>query len=253
MTDQPETDAELHARRAHPDWEYATTEGPRKQWDDAGTPPADDNGDPDPTWELNTDAGRDGWDRFDYTEECYWRRLKPKPVCVHPEGYEGECPCTTGCGCCPVTAAAPLKEPAPLEIPLDAARTLHAMLGDLLAETAPAPAADRRAAYAKAIHRYDYEVGLSGNDMPSKHHMGEADAVIAVADREQQKVRAEVNAWRLKAIQRAIRLGRYETTLQALREYAAEEVTARNGWGDGYRDAMRDLTELLDTLMPPTA
>ncbi|MFD9463493.1 hypothetical protein [Streptomyces sp. NPDC060027] len=26
-------------------------------------------------------------------------------VCIHPEGYDGECPCPTGCGCCPVTAA----------------------------------------------------------------------------------------------------------------------------------------------------
>ncbi|MFJ4365088.1 hypothetical protein ACIP4S_13145 [Streptomyces chartreusis] len=73
-----ETDAELHARFAHPAYEYRTTQGPRKQWDDAGTPPADDKGDPDPTWERNTDAGRDGWERFDYTEESYWRRPLPE-------------------------------------------------------------------------------------------------------------------------------------------------------------------------------
>lgn len=69
-------DAELHAAMRHPDFEYRTTEGPRKQWDQVDVPPADDNGDPDPTWERNTDAGRDGWERFDYTEESYWRRRK---------------------------------------------------------------------------------------------------------------------------------------------------------------------------------
>ena len=72
------TDAELHARYAHPDFEYRTTEGARKQFD-ASVPPSDDNGDPDPTWEANVDAGRNGWDRFDYTEEAYWRRRKQQP------------------------------------------------------------------------------------------------------------------------------------------------------------------------------
>lgn len=65
-----ETDTELHARHAHPAYEYATTEGQRKAWDRVDEPP-DGEG-----WERNTDAGRDGWDRFDYTEESYWRRLK---------------------------------------------------------------------------------------------------------------------------------------------------------------------------------
>lgn len=74
---EPETDAELHARRAHPAYEYRTTEGARKQFD-SSIPPADDNGDPDLTWEVNVDAGRDGWDRFDYTEEAYWRRRLPE-------------------------------------------------------------------------------------------------------------------------------------------------------------------------------
>lgn len=69
------TDAELHAAFSHPDFEYRTTEGARKQFD-ASVPPADDNGDPDPSWEVNTDAGRDGWERFDHTEEAYWRRRK---------------------------------------------------------------------------------------------------------------------------------------------------------------------------------
>lgn len=73
-----ESDAALHAQRAHPDWEYATTEGPRKRWDDADTPPASADGEPDTTWQRNTDVGRDGWERFDHTEESYWRRPKQK-------------------------------------------------------------------------------------------------------------------------------------------------------------------------------
>lgn len=73
----PATDAELHALESHPAYEYRTTTGPRKQWDDADVPPCDDNGDPEPGWERNTDTGRDGWERFDYTEESYWRRPHP--------------------------------------------------------------------------------------------------------------------------------------------------------------------------------
>ncbi|MEU6979647.1 hypothetical protein [Streptomyces sp. NPDC046371] len=40
--------------------------------------------------------------------------------------------------------------------------------------------ADLRHAIAKAIHHYDNRHALSGNDMPSAHHYGEADAVLAV-------------------------------------------------------------------------
>jgi hypothetical protein len=72
--------AMLHAEFRHPGFEYRTTSGPRKQWDDIDRPPAGENCDPDYTWERNADAGRPGmgWDRFDYTEESYWRRLKPR-------------------------------------------------------------------------------------------------------------------------------------------------------------------------------
>lgn len=31
-------------------------------------------------------------------------------ACVHPDGYEGECPCPPSCVCCPVVAAEPTKE-----------------------------------------------------------------------------------------------------------------------------------------------
>lgn len=72
----PETDEQLHARFAHPAYEYAVTEGPRKMWDYAGVSPEGDG------WERNIDAGRAGtpdagWDRLDYTEEAYWRRRLP--------------------------------------------------------------------------------------------------------------------------------------------------------------------------------
>jgi hypothetical protein len=71
------TDAELHALESHPAYEYRTTTGPRKQWNDIDVPPCDWEGEPEPGWERNTDTGRDGWERFDYTEESYWRRLRP--------------------------------------------------------------------------------------------------------------------------------------------------------------------------------
>lgn len=76
---EPETDAELHARRAHPAWEYETTTGPRKQWDYSDEPPSDEHGHPDPTWKRNVDAGDEGWERFDYSEESYWRRKLAVP------------------------------------------------------------------------------------------------------------------------------------------------------------------------------
>lgn len=78
---EPETDAELHARFAHPDWEYETTEGPRKRWEDQETPPYGDG------WECNVDAGRDGWERFDYTEEAYWRRERTEPRAEQAEPH----------------------------------------------------------------------------------------------------------------------------------------------------------------------
>lgn len=39
---------------------------------------------------------------------------------------------------------------------------------------------EMRQAIAHALHRYDNQHALSGNDIPSKHHYGEADAVLAV-------------------------------------------------------------------------
>ncbi len=56
----------LHARLAHPDYEYETTKAARKC------------GPPDPAgegWEVNEDHCG-GFERFDYHEEQYWRRVK---------------------------------------------------------------------------------------------------------------------------------------------------------------------------------
>jgi hypothetical protein len=56
----------------HPDYEYKTTQGPRKYWDDADTPPEGEG------WERNIyRAGGEGWERYDYHEESYWMRRKP--------------------------------------------------------------------------------------------------------------------------------------------------------------------------------
>jgi hypothetical protein len=63
-------DAVLHARRLHPDYEYATTEGPRKAWAHSDVPPDGDG------WVRNTGVDDEGWERFEYTEESYWRRLR---------------------------------------------------------------------------------------------------------------------------------------------------------------------------------
>ena len=59
--------------RTEPAWEYATTTGPRKQWDDPDRPPEGDG------WELDYSRGHPGeaWERFDYHEERYWKRPLP--------------------------------------------------------------------------------------------------------------------------------------------------------------------------------
>lgn len=61
----------LHKLLMHPDYEYATTDGPRKAFDEH--PPEGEG------WERNTARGDNGWERFTYHEEAYWRRLKTHP------------------------------------------------------------------------------------------------------------------------------------------------------------------------------
>lgn len=64
-------DAELHRDMAHPDFEYETTETPRKCG--YSKKPYGDG------WEPNPHVTGDGrnWQRFDNTEEEYWMRRKP--------------------------------------------------------------------------------------------------------------------------------------------------------------------------------
>lgn len=94
--------ARLHAERRHPDYEYATTEGPRKQWDGVDDRPRGDDGESEAGWERNVDAGMpgEGWERFDYTEESYWRRSKQavKVACavLHKDDEGNAVPCP-GC------------------------------------------------------------------------------------------------------------------------------------------------------------
>lgn len=66
-----------HACCNVPGWEYETKEGPRKQEGPQDYPPDGDG------WEPNVDIGRRGWERFDYTEESYWRR----PVAKTPPSF----------------------------------------------------------------------------------------------------------------------------------------------------------------------
>ncbi len=50
------------------EWERATTSGPRKAFDEH--PPEGEG------WERDLDRGRNGWERFDYHEEAYWKRRR---------------------------------------------------------------------------------------------------------------------------------------------------------------------------------
>lgn len=79
--DHEQHNSELHRRWRHPDYEYTSTEGQRKTWGHADDPPYDPvTLEPDTSWERNWDAGSpgEGWERFEYTEESYWRRRKDR-------------------------------------------------------------------------------------------------------------------------------------------------------------------------------
>lgn len=130
---------------------------------------------------------------------------------------------------------------------------------DLKSERAQAERLSRRAAEAEA------QAGLTrGELVNTRRELAELRRVSALhADTERRltdDLRAEVRkreaaeataeTFRHKAVRRALRLARVTGVLDAIREMAAEKVTARNEWGDGYRDAIRDLNEILDGLTP---
>jgi hypothetical protein len=58
-------------------------------------------------------------------------------------------------------------------------------------------------------------------------------------------LRQESEAWRRKAVRRAICISKLEGTIQAVTALASEEITARTEWGDGYRTALADLQDVL--------
>ncbi len=61
--------AQLHKNFQHPDYQYDVREHGRKTCEDH-TPPEGFG------WIPNVHQGREGWERFDHTEETYWMRLK---------------------------------------------------------------------------------------------------------------------------------------------------------------------------------
>lgn len=105
-----------------------------------------------------------------------------------------------GSGVMPCCALTPFEVPRTDRISID---PFEVTCGQRTPTPVPADVRDQIAA---AIHRYDYEAGLSGNDIPSKHHRGEADAVlrvpaIAEALTAVERVRAECD--RIEAAVRA--------------------------------------------------
>lgn len=60
----------LHKGQRHPDYEYDSTDGPRKAWYESDRPPEGGG------WIRNTHKADNGWERFDYHEESYWMRPK---------------------------------------------------------------------------------------------------------------------------------------------------------------------------------
>jgi hypothetical protein len=59
------------------------------------------------------------------------------------------------------------------------------------------------------------------------------------------RLRQESEAWRRKAVRRALAVSKLQGTIQAVTDLASEEITARTEWGDGYRAAIADLQEVL--------
>lgn len=65
------------------------------------------------------------------------------------------------------------------------------------------------------------------------------------SDTADNPLRAESEAWRRKAVRRALAVSKLQGTIQAVTDLASEEITARTEWGVGYRAAIGDLQEVL--------
>lgn len=66
----------LHSRCLHPDYDYLTTARLDTMWDKESIPEG---------WAINKEKGTDGRERFENTEERYWRRLKSGNISGVPE------------------------------------------------------------------------------------------------------------------------------------------------------------------------
>jgi hypothetical protein len=95
-------------------------------------------------------------------------------------------------------------------------------------------ATDLRQRIARALHRYDNEHALSGNDIPSEHHYGEADAVVDVVrseiDRLHERLRLLTNEKVAEVVGPTIDL-----LCAELKQARAEVAAARE-----YAEAMRN-------------
>lgn len=60
-----------------------------------------------------------------------------------------------------------------------------------------------------------------------------------------EQSRSEANAWRHKAIRRALGTAKLHGALNGCRDLIGEEITRTDEWGDGYREAIGDLREVL--------
>ena len=120
-------------------------------------------------------------------------------------------------------------------------------------ETTPSRRAGLRDDLARAIHRYDHDHLLSGNDIPSKHHRGEADAVLALLYREWPWLRAEAEEQNITAgtplicsdERLAEKITALTTDLGTARQYAAATAAQR----DRLRQRMNALADRWDTAL----
>lgn len=90
-------------------------------------------------------------------------------------------------------------------------------------------ATELRKLIVQAIHRYDNVHALSGNDIPSKHHFGEADAVLEVVRPELAEREARIQYWQRCRDNYAQENRELIRERNALRKEAVEnaELTAR--------------------------
>ncbi|MFD9564396.1 hypothetical protein [Streptomyces sp. NPDC059994] len=107
-------------------------------------------------------------------------------------------------------------------------------------QIATAPSASLRQQIAKALHRYDYEHGLSRNDIPSRHHFGEADAILDVRDQELERLRARHAALKRAHIALAEQAAKDQAAIVRVRALAADMRTwcSPHGLADHYADTI---------------